>query len=114
MANYIKNQDLLREIIISKNQKKLTSVAVSYISLMIDKIRFEFRYENPIDVEDCKSEAMLNVLNYWRDFDENKSKNAFAYFSEIIKTGYAIGYNRLHKKHLKTISLSNLENIQNI
>ena len=114
MANYIKNQDLLREIIASKEQKKLTNKAISYISLMIEKIRFEFRYKDPIDVEDCKAEAMLNVLNYWSDFDENKSKNAFAYFSQTIKTGFAIGYNRLHKKSFKTISLNNLKNIQNI
>jgi hypothetical protein len=81
---------------------------------MADKIGLEFRYRDPEDLEDCRSEAILNVLNYWSDFDENKSRNAFAYFTEVIKTGFGIGWNKLYKKQIRTISLSGLENINNI
>ena len=114
MSQYLKNQDLLKEIKISKDNNQLTLLALDYIYLMTDRIGLEFRYRDKKDFEDCKSEAILNVLNYWRDFDENKSTNAFSYFTQMIKMGYAIGYNKIYRKKIKTISFNVLDNINNI
>ena len=111
MANYLKNSDLLREIILSKENQKLSSQALKYIQLMTDKIALEFRYKTREDLEDCKSFAILNVLTYWNRFDENITTNAFSYYTELIKSGYGLGFNKLHKKNMQTISISSIENI---
>lgn len=114
MPQYLKNSELLKEVVKSKELGKLTPIAVEQFQLMVDKIGLEFRYKDRMDAEDCKSEAMLNVLKYWKTFDETRTKNAFSYFTEVIKTGYGIGYNRLYKKNLKTISINMVEHINNI
>jgi hypothetical protein len=48
---------------------------------------------------------MLDLLKYWRGFNP-KYKNAFAYFTEIAKKGYAKGWNKLYpKKYDGTVSI---------
>jgi hypothetical protein len=49
-------------------------------------------------------------LKYWRNFNP-KYTNAFAYFTEIAKRGYAKGWNKLHPvKYKGTISLDRTSN----
>jgi plasmid replication initiation protein len=40
---------------------------------------------------------MLDLLRYWQNFNEEKSNNAFAYFSQIVKNVYAKEYKKIHK-----------------
>jgi hypothetical protein len=40
---------------------------------------------------------MLDLLRYWQNFNEEKSNNAFAYFTQIVKNGYAKEYKKLYK-----------------
>ena len=102
MSNYLKNEDLLNELILSKSKGDLTKNVIKYFNLMIDKIGTEFSYEFAEDRQDCRSEAMLNVLKYWRTFDINITTNAFS---------YTIGFNRITKKRKKNISISNFEEL---
>ena len=111
MANYLKNEDLLNELILSKSKGDLTKNVIKYFNLMIDKIGTEFSYEFAEDRQDCRSEAMLNVLKYWRTFDINITTNAFSWFTQTIKTGYTIGFNRITKKRKRNISISNFEEL---
>lgn len=108
--NYLNNKDLLTEILISKEKNNLTHKAVEYITLMVDKIGLEFHYRFGEDYDDCRSEALINVLKYWKNFNVNKSENAFSYYTQQIKTGYAIGYNKIYKKRSKTIPISQMGN----
>ena len=46
-----------------------------------------------------------DLLKYWRGFNP-KYKNAFAYFTEIAKRGFAKGWNKIYpKKYHGTMSL---------
>jgi hypothetical protein len=38
------------------------------------------------------------MFKFWYNFDEVKSTNAFAYYTEVFKRGVAAGYNQLYKK----------------
>jgi hypothetical protein len=38
------------------------------------------------------------MFQNWYNFNEEKSINAFAYFTEIFKRGIAAGYNQIYKK----------------
>ena len=101
---YVNNKSLYKELIISKAMGKLTPEATRMIKMMVDKVSIKFYYKNSQDREDCKSNALYKCLRFWRNFDENKTSNAFAYMTEIIKRGMAQEFNDL-EKYRESISI---------
>jgi len=102
---YLKNKDLYIEIVISKAQDELTPRAQQMLLLLANRAINKLRYANPKDREDCLSFAVLDLLKYWRGFNP-KYKNAFAYFTEISKRGFAKGWNKIYpKKYHGTMSI---------
>jgi len=97
MAIYVKNKDLLREILISKENDELTNQATKMLLLMADGVSRKFTYQNPMDAEDCKQEALMVVFKNWRSFNPVYT-NAFAFYSEIIKRGFAAGWRTLYRQ----------------
>lgn len=95
---YLKNKDLYKEIIVSKELGRLTPTAQKMLFTLGKKMITKFSYTNPQDREDCLSEGLYQMYKNWPSFDENKTDNAFAYFSEIFKRGVAQGYKGLYKK----------------
>lgn len=103
--NYLNNKDLYEQIIISKDQDKLTPEAEKMLILLAERAIRKLSYESDEDRQDCLQFAILDLLRYWRGFNP-KYKNAFAYFTEIAKKGYAKGWNKIHpKKYKSTLSL---------
>jgi hypothetical protein len=96
MAVYVKNKDLLEQIRISKQQDELTPEALQMIIKMATNLSYKMMYKNPEDRKDCIAGAIMDVYMYWRNYDELKSNNAFAYFTQIIKNGYAKQWRHLH------------------
>jgi hypothetical protein len=80
--------------------------------LLANKTIKKMRYYNPIDREDCLQTGLMIMFSNWRNFDETKSVNAFAYFTEIFKRGIAKGFNELYKlkgdpeRKIKTVSIN--------
>ena len=108
--NYLNNRDLYDEIVISKSLEegkgKLTTKAEKMLMLIAQRAIGKMKYNNDADREDCLSSAYLDLLKYWRGFNP-KYTNAFAYYTEIAKRGFAKGWNKLHpKKYAGTIRLS--------
>ena len=101
--NYLNNRDLREEIIKSKEQDELTPLALKYLMLLADKCSRKLSYRNPDDRKDCIACAYMDLYRYWRNYDPNRSENAFAYFTEIAKRGFAKGWNKLHPKKYKGI-----------
>jgi hypothetical protein len=103
--NYLNNKDLYDQIVISKEQDKLTPEAEKMLILLAERAIRKLSYVSDEDRQDCLQFAILNLLRYWRGFNP-KYKNAFAYFTEIAKKGYAKGWNKIHpKKYKSTLSL---------
>lgn len=94
---YLKNKDFVVEIIKSKELDELTEPAKGMMILLANKTIKKMRYYNPIDRDDCLQTGLLIMFSNWRNFDENKSTNAFAYFTEIFKRGIAKGFNEIYK-----------------
>ena len=95
---YLKNKDLLKEILISKEKDELTPRAQEMFQLLALRTIRKMHYYNPIDKDDCMQTGLLDMFANWRNFDVTKSNNAFAYFTEIFKRGIARGYGELYKK----------------
>jgi hypothetical protein len=103
---YLNNKDLYDEIVKSKDQDKLTVKAERMLVLLAERAITKMKYVSLDDKKDCLSFAVLDLLKYWRSFNP-KYKNAFAYFTEIAKKGYAKGWNKLYpKKYAGTISIN--------
>lgn len=109
---YLKNKDFYNEIIKSKEIDELTPQAQQMMILLANKTIKKMRYYNPIDKEDCLQTGLMIMFSNWRNFDETKSTNAFAYFTEIFKRGIAKGFNELYKlkgdpdRKIKTVSIN--------
>ena len=115
MPNYLKNSDLLREILLSKEQDKLTDNAVRYLQRMVKECTKVMRYKEEADKEDCMAFAMLDLISYWNRFDPNKTNNAFAFFTQVIKNGLAKGWKKIHNvKSTQMIRISEVNGIYNI
>jgi len=112
---YVSNPYLYEEICKSKELDELTPNAVKMLDLMIKNIIKKKRYNDPSIADDIAQTAWVDIIMYWRNFDEHKYKNAFAYYSSMIMMGMAKGWNKLYPKGLKpsdTISLdSNIHSI---
>mgnify|MGYP003642714459 CR=1 FL=1 len=105
VKNYLNNKDLYAEIVISKEQDKLTSNAEKMLILLAERTIRKMSYVYDDDRKDCLQFAMLDLLKYWRNFNP-KYPNAFAYFTEIAKRGYAKGWNKIHPvKYKGTMSI---------
>ena len=99
----IKNADFTAEIIISKQQNQLTPTAVDmFVKLTNHAIR-KLSYSDPRDREDCIQFALLDLLLYWRNFDPEISRNAFAFFTQMSYNGYAKGYKKIHKNSMDDV-----------
>lgn len=106
---YINNRDFTNEIIRCKHghlneetgyQHKageLSPKAIEYFILLANRAIQRLHFSNPLDAEDCIQSALLDLLRYWKNFNEEKSNNAFAYFTQIVKNGYAKEYKKIHK-----------------
>lgn len=106
--NYLNNKDLFNAIVESKEQDKLTPTAEKMLVLIAERAINRLNYINSDDRDDCLQFALLDLLKYWRNFDP-KYPNAFAYFTEIAKRGYAKGWNKIHPvKYKGTLSIDRI------
>jgi DNA-directed RNA polymerase specialized sigma subunit len=117
MAIYLKNKELKRALIESKEKDELTSEALEMIQLMVKRLSTKFSYEYPEDREDCASVAIMDVIQYWRGYNPETSPNAFAYFTTMIINGMGKGWRKLNgngkfpKSKKIRLSQSNIYNI---
>ena len=115
MAIYLKNKDLRDELILCKEKDELSLKALNMMLLMVANMSTKFSYRFHEDREDCKQFAIIDCFMYWRNYDAEKNANAFSYFTQIIKNGFAKGWQKLNGKCpiSKKVSISN-NNIYNL
>ena len=106
--NYLNNKDLYNAIVESKQDDKLTPTAEKMLVLLAERTIRKLTYVSEDDRNDCLQFALLDLLKYWRNFNP-KYTNAFAYFTEIAKRGYAKGWNKIHPtKYKNTMSMDRI------
>jgi len=97
MATYVKNKDLYNELKRCKDASLSWSPLLhEYSTLMIDKFSNKFSYKNPMDRDDCKQQAIIDIYMYWHNWDP-KYPNAFSYISQIIKNAFAKGWRDVNR-----------------
>lgn len=87
-GHYVRNSDLLAEIIIYKQ----TGIATDRLGHMLLSIANNYTTKgNFIGYtwkNDMVGDAMLTCLKYLKNFDPNRSSNAFAYITQICKNSF--------------------------
>ncbi len=98
--HYVNNKEFTQSIIDDKKKEELSEFSISCFVALANRAVNKMYYEDPRDREDCIQSAILDCLKYWRGFDPSKSKNpnAFAYFTQVCKNGYAKQWKAIHKK----------------
>ena len=98
--HYINNKDFTEEIIKCKNSGELSKFAIECFISLANRAVDRLYFQDYRDREDCIQSALLDCLKYWKSFDETKSENpnAFAYFTQMCKNGYAKEWKKIHKK----------------
>lgn len=95
---YLHNKDLYIEIVVSKAQGKLTNRAKLMLEILAKRTIKKMRYWSNDDKQDCYQSGLLDMFDNWYNFNDEKSDNAFAYFTEVFKRGLAKGFNQIYKK----------------
>jgi hypothetical protein len=96
MANYVQPEELKSEVLLSLEKGELTAKAIEMFQLMAREMSKKFRYKDEEDRKDCIAFAMMDVIRYWRSFNPEKSKYPFAYYTQMLKNGFAKGWRKLH------------------
>jgi hypothetical protein len=98
--HYINNKDFTDEIIKCKNLGELTPFALECFMSLANRAVDRLYFRDYRDREDCIQSAILDCLKYWKSFDETRGENpnAFAYFTQMCKNGYAKEWKKIHKK----------------
>jgi hypothetical protein len=99
--HYVTNKTLVPEIIKSKEKGELTREAIAMLMNIAERAIRKLHYKDPEDRRDCLAFAQMDLIKYWDRFDPEKGSNAFAYYTQIAKKGYAKGWNKLHPKKYK-------------
>jgi hypothetical protein len=99
-THYINNKEFTTDIIECKKAGELSDYSVNCFISLANRAVDRLYFRDDRDREDCIQSAILDCLKYWKSFDESKmtTPNAFAYFTQICKNGYAKEWKKIHKK----------------
>jgi len=109
-VHYINNKQFTQEILRCKygllneetgyqhKKGELSPKAVEFFMILVNRAILKLKFSNPLDKEDLIQSALFDLVKYWQNFDETRSNNAFSYFTQIAKNGYAKEYKRIHHK----------------
>ena len=99
-THYINNKEFTADIINCKRNGELSEFTVNCFISLANRAVDRLYFKDYRDKEDCVQSAILDCLKYWKSFDESKmaTPNAFAYFTQICKNGYAKQWKSIHRK----------------
>jgi len=97
-TDYVNNKDFTNEIVKCKVTGELSSFAVDCFMAISNRAIDKLHFDDPRDREDCIQSALIDCVKYWKSFDITVSQNAFAYFTQTAKNGYAKEWKKIHKK----------------
>lgn len=86
--NYLNNADLMKEIIKSREQNKMTDELAKMFMVLAKRYASKGRFVNYTYNEDLQAFALLTGCKVWRSFNPEKGNNPFAYFTQVFKAAF--------------------------
>ena len=103
--DYLNGKDFRDEIVACLKTKELSRTATNMFIILANRANRKMPYRDYRDKEDCIQSALYDLCKYWKRFNPEISDNAFAYFTQIAKNGYAKEFKKIHKNSIEFISL---------
>lgn len=97
-VNYLNNKDLLAEVLLSKEQGKMTDKLAKMLMLLTARYGTKGNVASYTYNDDMQSYALMMLCRTWKSFNVEKSKNAFAFFTQCVKNSFR-QYLNVEKKH---------------
>jgi len=92
--NYIRNKDLLAEVIVCKEKGEMTPKLAQMLQLLTARYGRSSKFVGYTFNEDMQAYAMMMLCRTWGGFDPNRGSNAFAYYTQSIKNSFKQFLNR--------------------
>lgn len=86
--HYLNNRDMMEEVRKSKAQGRLTENLGKMFILLCRRYATRPNLIGYSYNEDMQSAAILNLCRTWASFNEEKSNNPFAYYTQCIKNSF--------------------------
>lgn len=98
---YINNEELLKEVMIYKKDGILTEELGRMLLQIANHYSTKGNFSGYTWRNDMVSDAVLTCIKYLNSFNPDKSKNAFAYITQICKNSFR-AYIKSQKKYIET------------
>jgi DNA-directed RNA polymerase specialized sigma subunit len=108
--NYVNNKDLREQVRLSRIDNEPTAELIKMWQEMAKKFSGTMSYKFDSDRDDCISGGVIDCYLYWRNYNEEKSTNCFAYFTQLIKNGSAKMWRTLYPNHFNAGNMTSLSN----
>ena len=96
--NYINNKEFTEGVLACKEADELSPFVIDCFMRLANRAVERLYFKDYRDKEDCIQSALVDCIKYWRNFNSEKSNNAFAYFTQMCKNGYAKEWKKIHRK----------------
>jgi len=93
-VNYIKNKDLLAEVIICKEKGEMSDKLARMLQLLTAKYGRSAQFGGYTFNDDMQAYALMMLCKTWISFKPERSDNAFAYYTQSIKNSFKQFLNR--------------------
>lgn len=97
-VNYLNNKDLLKEVLLSKEQEKMSDRLAHMLQTLCSRYGRRGNFANYTYNEDMQAYAMMMLVRTWKSFNPEKSNNPFAFFTQCIKNSF-IQFLNSEKRH---------------
>ena len=91
---YLTNKTLLAEIAKSKHQDKMTEDLGKMLTMIATKYSTKPNFRGYSYRDEMISNAILHLCDTWKNFDETKYDNPFAYYTQCIHNSFIQILNR--------------------
>jgi DNA-directed RNA polymerase specialized sigma24 family protein len=87
-VNYLNNKDLLAQVILSKEQGKMTDELAKMLQTLCLRYGKKSNFSGYSYNDDMQAYAMFMLVRTWNSFDPAKSSNPFAFFTQCVKNSF--------------------------
>jgi len=95
---YLSNKELLREILLSKEQGKMSDTLAKMLQLLCYRYSKHPGFVGYSYNEDLQSYALMMLVRTWNSFNPDKSNNPFAFYTQCIKHSFVQYLNQEKKQ----------------
>lgn len=91
-VNYLNKRDLLKQVVLSKteNDWKMNDELAKMLSALTTKYAKSPQFSGYSYREDMEAFAMMMLVKTWFKFDENRSDNPFAFYTQCVKNSFIL------------------------